>query len=199
MVDFLNILRILVAGLVLGIVVGKLVAERPYHLNRILPRRWTKVARKMRRKEWVRVIGIGLWVAALSLIITTVVSAAFAQARIEVQNPAENPLSELQATSPLVLLVLVNVLPIFEEWVFRGILMDEIIRWKRSNLLAIVLSSVVFAAFHLSNPGTYPAFAVVLFPSSLLLGLCYLKTGLGGAILAHNSYNTFLVIIEMII
>lgn len=199
MADILiSTLRVVVAGALLGVLVGRLVAQRPYHVTRLLPRHWLKRVREMGRERWVRLVAVGLGVTAMSLVLTTLISIGFAQANIQTQNPAENPLVQLQVEFPLLLLVLVNLLPIFEEWVFRGILVDEILRWKGSKLLAVVLSSAVFAAFHLSNPGTYPAFALTLFPSSLLLGVCYLKVGLGGAILAHNSYNSFLVIVSML-
>jgi membrane protease YdiL (CAAX protease family) len=140
---------------------------------------------------------VALWIAGISLIIATVISNVFAQFNVALMDPQEYPFTQVEQEYPLLLLAIVNILPIFEEWVFRGILIDEIIKWKHSKLLAVVLSSVVFAVFHLSNPGTYLAFAVTLLPASILLGLCYLKVGLGGAILAHNAYNSFLVIIGM--
>jgi membrane protease YdiL (CAAX protease family) len=198
LVDWAPIIRILAAGIILGVVVGKFVAERPYHLKRILPSHWFKVARRMNKNQWVRLVAVALLVTVACLLVTYFVAGMFVRAGVKLEEPAENPLRILQQEFPWALLILVNILPIFEEWVFRGVMMDEIIRQKGSALLAVILSSVVFAAFHLSNPGTYPAFALTLFPSSLLLGICYLKVGLGGAVLAHNSYNSFLVIVGML-
>ncbi len=77
--------------------------------------------------------------------------------------------------------------------------MDEIIRWKGSRLLAVVVSTIIFSLFHLFNPGTYPGVVLSLIPVSLLLGACYLYAGLGGSIVAHNIYNTFLVIIGVML
>jgi membrane protease YdiL (CAAX protease family) len=187
----------LVAGLLLGVVVGRVVAERPYHLKRLLPRHWRRVARRMKREHWIRLFTVALWVAVISLIFTLFISPLVFRPE-ELVDPEEYPFIELQRKFPWLMLIAVNILPIFEEWVFRGILIDELTHRRGSKMFAVVISSFVFAMFHLSNPGTYPPFALVLFPTSLLLGICYLKVGLGGAILAHNSYNSFLVITGMI-
>ncbi len=188
-----------VSGLILGVVVGKLIADRPEHLKRLLPRHWLGIARRMKRKQWVRLLNAGLLVAAAALIITTFVTNLLARAQVPLYDPSEFPFEGLQREFPLLLLAMVNILPIFEEWVFRGIIIDEVTRWKGSKVLAIVLSSLIFALFHLSNPGTYLSYVLVLLPSSVLLGFCYLKVGLGGAILAHNVYNSFLVVVQMLI
>ena len=152
----------------------------------------------MGRKGQVRVLIFGLWAAALSLIVITIVQVLLAEAAIPIVDPNEYPFTALEEQYPWILLIIVNILPIFEEWVFRGILIDEYYRWRKSEIGAVVFSSLLFAIFHLSNPGTYPVFALAIFPSSLLLGLCYLKAGLGGAILAHNLYNSFLVLVGVL-
>ena len=194
--DFLllfDVIRVLVAGLVLGLIVGKLVIQRPYQVERLRPRHWRKVARKMGCNQWLRLVVIALAVAAASLILSTVVGMALQQAEVQVVSPEEYPFTSIARDQPLLVLAAVNILPIFEEWVFRGVIIDEIVRRRKSRLFAVVVSAVLFAAFHLSNPGTYPAIIISMLPASLLLGACYLYTGLGGAILAHNAYNTFLV------
>ncbi len=196
--EIVSILRVVVSGLVLGVVVGKLIADRPEHLKRLLPKQWIAATRGMKRKQWVRLIDAGLLVMAAALVITMTVTNLLTQANVPLYNPEEFVFESIQREFPLLLLILVNVLPIFEEWVFRGIIIDEVMRWKGSKVLAIGLSSVIFAMFHLSNPGTYIAYALVLLPSSVLLGLCYMKVGLGGAILAHNAYNSFLVIVPLL-
>lgn len=190
-----DLLRILLAGVVLGLVVGRLVARRPSHINRLRPRYWRAVMRKMKRRHWVRLLTIALWVTVASIVVTGLVGTLFQQVHLD---PGENPLAVYVQDYPWLILVVVNVLPIFEEWIFRGIIIDEMVRWRRSKLLAVVVSALIFAGFHLSNPGTYPAYALLLIPAGLLLGACYLKTGLAGSIIAHNSYNTFLVIISVL-
>lgn len=192
---WLDIARVLVPGILLGLAVGKLVVRRPFHLRRLCPRFWRAAMRRMKRKDWVRLITIALWVTATSLVVNIAIGALIPPDQMV--NRQENPFTVMQQEYPWLLLVVVNVLPIFEEWIFRGILIDEFVRWHKSKFWAVVVSALIFAAFHLSNPGTYLAYTIPVILAGLLLGVCYLKTGLGGAIMAHNSYNTFLVLVAM--
>jgi len=194
---WLDLLRILVAGLVLGLVIGKLVVLRPHYLERIRPRYWVPRARSMRRKEWVRLITIALWFTAATLIVASIVGVALSEAGVELYSEEEYPFTALEEQYPLLLLVVVNVLPIFEEWIFRGILLEEVARRSRSKWIGVGISTLVFAAFHLSNPGTYPAVVIPLIGAGLLLGACYLMSGLAGAIITHNAYNSILVILRL--
>lgn len=196
---WVDLFRVIFTGLVLGLLVGKLVARNPSHLNRLRPSSWRTAMRKMRRRHWVRLLTIALWVAAASLIISSVVGTLLQQAEVQTYSPAEYPFTAIERDYPWLLLIAVNTLPIFEEWIFRGVMVDELVRWRGSKSLAVIISTLVFAVFHLSNPGTYPAFVLPLIPAGLLLGACYLYTGLGGAIIAHNSYNTFLVFIAVFV
>lgn len=185
------------AGLVLGLVVGKLVVLRPHYLERIRPRFWVPRARSMRRKEWVRLISIALWFTAAALVVAITIGVALSEAGVELYSEEEYPFTTLEKQYPLLLLVAVNVLPIFEEWIFRGILLEEVARRARSKWIGVGVSTIIFAAFHLSNPGTYPAVAIPLLGAGLLLGACYLVSGLAGAIITHNAYNTILVILRL--
>lgn len=194
----LDLARVLVAGVALGLIVGKLVLRSPYQIERLRPRYWRAAIRKMKRKQWIRLFTVALLVTAASLLSSIVIDSFLQQAQVPVVSPEEYPFTSLERDFPLLVLVSVNVLPIFEEWVFRGVIIDEMVRWHKSKSLAVVVSAVVFAAFHLSNPGTYPALIISMLPASLLLGVCYLYTGLGGAIIAHNSYNTFLVVVGIL-
>ncbi|MDI6883851.1 MAG: CPBP family intramembrane metalloprotease [Hadesarchaea archaeon] len=193
---WLDLARVIIAGVLLGLVVGKLVVRRPFHLQRLRPRFWRAAMRRMRRRHWVRLLTIALWVTAASLVVSMVIGMLIPPEQM--LNPRENPFTVIQQDYPWLLLVAVNVLPIFEEWVFRGIIIDEFVRWRKSKFWAVIVSAIIFAVFHLSNPGTYLAYTLPLIPAGLLLGVCYLKTGLGGAIIAHNSYNTFLVVIGVL-
>ncbi len=194
---WLDLFRILVAGLVLGLVVGKLVVLRPHYLEQIHPRYWVPRARSMRRKEWVRLISIALWFTAATFAVATIVGMVLSGAGVEMYSEEEYPFTTLEKQYPLLLLVVINVLPIFEEWIFRSILLEEVARRTRSKWLGVGVSTLIFAAFHLSNPGTYPAFAIPLIGAGLLLGACYLVSGLAGAIITHNAYNSILVILRL--
>ena len=195
LLSWFDLARVLVVGILLGVFVGRFLTRRPFYFERLRPRHWRAVMRRMKRKDWAKLIIIVIAVAAVSIFISNEIEALLQQGGIQTYSPQEFPFTAIQEEYPLLLLVLVNVLPIFEEWVFRCILIDEIVRWRHSKLLAVLLSTIIFALFHLSNPGTYPAYVLPLIPGGLLLGVCYLYTGLGGSIIAHNLYNTFLVIV----
>ncbi|MBA7502146.1 hypothetical protein ES706_00728 [subsurface metagenome] len=192
---WLDLAKILAAGVVLGLVVGKLVVLRPSYLERIRPRHWLPVARRMRRRESIRLISIALAFTAAALVVAIVAGNILHGAGVELYSREEYPFTALQEQYPLLLLVIVNVLPIFEEWIFRGILLEEVARRTRSKWIGVMVSALIFAAFHLSNPGTYPAFAIPLLGAGLLLGICYLVSGLAGAIITHNAYNSILVVL----
>lgn len=191
----LDLVRVLAAGIALGLVVGRIVVRRPYHIERLRPRHWFSAMRKIKGKQWLKLIAAALAVAATSLLLSIALGSFLQQFEVQVVSPEDYPFVSMEREHPLLVLMAVNVLPIFEEWIFRGVIIDEMIRWHRSRFFAVIVSAVLFSAFHLSNPGTYPAIVVSMLPASLLLGICYLYTGLGGAIVAHSSYNTFLLVI----
>lgn len=194
---WLDLARILVAGAVLGLVVGKLVADKPYYLERIRPRSWLQIARKMRKRDWFKLISIALAFTVASFLLATIIGIMLSEVGVQLYSEEEYTFTVLEKTSPILLLLTVNILPILEEWIFRGILLEEIAHRSHSRWLGVALSAVVFALFHLSNPGTYPAFAVPLIGAGILLGACYLYSGLAGAIIAHNAYNSILVILAI--
>ncbi|MEM2889825.1 MAG: CPBP family intramembrane glutamic endopeptidase [Candidatus Hadarchaeum sp.] len=195
---WLDLVRVIGAGVVLGAIMGRIIVRRPYHLERLRPRSWLPGVKRMDLKRWLVLLTISLSVAFLSLVFSLAIGSILQHSGIETVSPQEYPFVSIERDYPWLALLLVNILPIFEEWIFRGVIMDELIRWRRSKLLAVLTSALLFSAFHLSNPGTYPAIVISMLPASLLLSMCYLYTGLGGAILAHNSYNTVLVVIGLL-
>lgn len=193
---WLELVRVVGVGVLLGLLMGWAVARRPFHLERLRPRYWRAVLGRMGPGNWAKLVAVALGVAVASILISENVSEMLARAEIQtISSPSEFPVTALQEAvgeeHPWIPLLMVNVLPIFEEWIFRGILIDELMRWRGSRLLAVAVSTAVFSIFHLSNPGTMPAYALLLVPGGALLGVCYLSTGLGGAILAHDLYNTY--------
>ncbi|MGC8816258.1 MAG: CPBP family intramembrane glutamic endopeptidase [Candidatus Hadarchaeum sp.] len=192
---WLDLVRILVAGVALGVFMGRIIVKRPYHLERLRPKQWFRLVKRMKAKQWLVLITGALSVAFLSLVLSMAIGSVLFYLGIETVSPEEYPFVSLEQDYPWLTLLLVNVLPVFEEWIFRGVLIDEMIRWRGSKVLAVLTSAILFSAFHLSNPGTYPAIVISMLPASLLLSVAYLYFGLGGAVLAHNSYNTILVLI----
>ena len=194
---WLDLARILVGGFLLGILAGWLIVQRPSYLDRIRPRTWVGKIKLMGRWEWVRLLSIGAIFTGLAFFWVLFASWGLYALGWELYSEEEYVFTKLKEFSWLALLVTVNVLPIFEEWIFRGILLEEIALRSRSKMVGVLLSSLVFAGFHLFNPGTYPAFALPLVGAGVLLGACYLLSGLAGAILAHNAYNTIVVLIGL--
>jgi membrane protease YdiL (CAAX protease family) len=148
----------------------------------------------MRQLDWSRLFAIAIAFAALSLFSALAIGWLI-QDKIgwELYSEEEFIFTEEKIPLPL-LFVIVNLLPIFEEWIFRGILLEEASRRTRSRLLGVVISALAFALFHLSNPGTYPAYTIPLVAGGILLGACYLRVGLGGAIISHCAYNSILMV-----
>jgi len=148
----------------------------------------------MQRRESIRLISIALVFTAAALVVAITVGSI---PGLELYSKEEYPFTVLQEQYPLLLLIVVNVLPIFEEWIFRGILLEEVARRTRSKWIGVIVSTLIFAAFHLSNPGTYLAFVLPMLGAGLLLGACYLVSGLAGAIITHNLYNSISVILTL--
>lgn len=90
------------------------------------------------------------------------------------------------------LLLVLLILPVLEEIVFRGLLLDVLTRRFRQRLgrlsVANLLTSLVFAAVHLIHSA--PGWALLVFFPSLVFG--YLKERHGSLlspILMHIFYN----------
>ncbi len=190
---WIDIARIAVTGVILGAVIGKIVVDRPYHLGRLRPRSWLSIARKMSGKDWARLAAIvGIFTAMAFFVVTDV--SRLVVMKWQLYSEQEYIFFKLAEVSLPVLAVAVTVLPIFEEWIFRGILLEEISRKSRSWLVGLVGSSLIFALFHLSNPGVFPASVIPMTVAGVILGSCYLLGGLGGAILSHSLYNAIVVL-----
>ena len=67
----LDLAKILISGLVLGLLVGKLVSRNPHHIKRLRLKYWRRIVKKMKRRQWVRIFMIALWCGAGSLVIST--------------------------------------------------------------------------------------------------------------------------------
>ena len=187
-----EILKIVLAGSLLGYVVGTLIVKRPYYINRVRPKFWMRIAKKMDIKDWAKLIGASSFFIILTYFVITY-SGDFI-GRFWALYSQEYIFSQIEAASPLLLLITATLIPVIEEWVFRGILQEELSRRLRSRAAGLVLTAAIFALFHLSNPGTYPAAVLPLFLGGLMFGICYMFTGLAGAILTHAAYNFILVL-----
>lgn len=75
---------------------------------------------------------------------------------------------------------------IMEETLYRGVLLTGLRVALRSNLVAVLVSSVAFAAAHMPGGVSY---AAASFACSLVLGAVYLRAGLLAAMIAHLGFD----------
>ena len=87
-------------------------------------------------------------------------------------------------TGVFAFLVFVLVAPLLEELIFRGVILDGLLR-RYSPLTSILVSSVIFGLAHL-NPWQF----VTAFVLGCFMGWVYLRSGsLAGCVLIHMSAN----------
>ena len=100
-----------------------------------------------------------------------------------------NEAFEELAISPIILILSVAVVaPIYEEIIFRGILLKGMAK-KINPIIALVVSALLFALVHLNIPQGINAFLL-----GLVIGFIYLKTGsIYLSIFAH-FINNFLAL-----
>ena len=194
---WLEILEIALAGGLLGVAVGKLIIKRPYYINRVRPKFWMRIAKKMDIGDWAMLITASFVFTVLTYFVIAY-SADFVGRVWALYSPGEYVFSQIETASPLLLLIMATLIPAIEEWVFRGILQEELSHRMRSRAAGLIITAFFFALFHLSNPGTYPAALFPLFLGGLMFGICYIRTGLAGAILSHSAYNFILVLPSVI-
>lgn len=100
----------------------------------------------------------------------------------------------LSFTSPwefLLALVIVAVLPaVCEEWAFRGVIQQHLIRWTGRAALSVVLTAVLFSMLHLQPHG----FCARIFLGAVYGMLTVLSGSLVPAMLAHFVNNASMVV-----
>lgn len=187
---WIETVRIFIPGLVLGIVVGKLLVERPSYLELMNPEFWSYEAKRASKKKWIQILILSGAFGVLSYYATL----GIREIAVNAIGPdpflsEENVFTGIASFSPTLLIISVTVLPIMEEWIFRGVILEEISRLAKSKGAGLLFSSLLFAIFHLFNPGTYLAAIFPYFVGGLILGISYLLGGLSVAVFSHVLYN----------
>lgn len=166
-------------GLVLAILVGWLCGKMFEDLSfRALGTWFTKF--------WLKDFGFGLLIGGLSVGIAVLVAMAFGGLRF-VYN--ENAGMAAIQTTLLVSGIIFIVGAAFEEVLVRGYIFQTFIR---ANLawLAILVTSAIFAAGHLTNPNAEVFSSINTFLAGIWLAIAYLKTRtLWLAFGIHFSWN----------
>jgi len=79
-----------------------------------------------------------------------------------------------------------------EELVFRGYILNNLLDTFRNKWIALAISAVLFAAFHVTNPGINSLAFANLFLAGCLLGMNYIYTkNLWYSLCLHLSWNFF--------
>jgi uncharacterized protein len=79
-----------------------------------------------------------------------------------------------------------------EELVFRGYILRNLMEFIPNKWIALVISSVLFAAYHAFTPGIHTLAFVNLFLAGILLGINYIFTkNLWFSFLLHLGWNFF--------
>ncbi len=177
-----------------GVLIGKFLSNNPKYFNLLEPKRWIRKAQKASGRKWLFLISISIIIGISSRFLVR-------EIYIIVENLWQSPMAKDNIFSmiPLpILIISITIIPIFEEWIFRGVLLEEISKISDSKLFGLLLSSLLFASFHFSNPGTHISALIPYFIAGLFLGGSYIIGGLAMATLSHIFYNIFPFLIALI-
>lgn len=167
---------------------GKLLADKPQYLKLINPLFWIKKAKKFTKKRWARVISLSVLLGGILFLVGSEIGIIVTRLWGPILSK-QNVFTYIQSFSLPLFLLSITLIPIVEEWVFRGVILEEISKMSKSKVLALILSSLIFALFHLSNPGTYLTAVIPYFIGGMIIGGGYLLGGLSVAALCHIIYN----------
>jgi membrane protease YdiL (CAAX protease family) len=198
--DWLLPIRIFVPAVLLGVALGRIVSRKPYYLERLLPSFWWPLAKKTKKRRILEFVAFSA-VFATALFFLSGWVTAYLEKHVppeELERYREEYPLTLEKIPALILFPLVNLFAFLEEWLFRGILLEEFSISLRSRVGGLVASSLVFGIFHLSNPGIYLALVLPLTLAGLFLGVVYLFRGLTCSILTHCFYNSLVLTIQLI-
>ncbi len=86
----------------------------------------------------------------------------------------------------LLTIITVSIIPaIAEEWIFRGIIQNQVLKLFKNHWYALLISAIIFSAVHFQFAGFLPRFGL-----GLLLGIIYYHgKNLGYSIIIHGLFN----------
>ena len=145
---------------------------------------WFAVTSQDVTKALATGVGLGVFAQAVSFVATNVV-------HLDTSSNTNNSLSGLEI--PTLFIATVFLVPLIEEVIYRGVVMDTLQRFGATALVSILIQGAVFAAGHfVETPMTM--FAGVQFFILLVIGLTlgWLRTktnSIGSTYIAHAVYN----------
>lgn len=176
-------------------VILRLSPDGSRYIQWLNPRSWVRAVRQMSRGEWAKFIAIGFIVLVVAFFARGLVSDAVREHVGQTVNLEDNAVQNIATISPWLLLIMAGTLPVFEEWLFRGVILSEIRRVGKSTASALFLSSLMFGSFHLINTGFYPPGIIPMAVVGVLFGVAFLAGGLKSSILSHSGLNIIAVLI----
>lgn len=165
-----------------------MLADNPHYLKLINPLFWIEKAKKFTKKRWMRVISLSVLFGGILFLVGSEIGTIVTRLWGPILSK-QNIFTSIQSFSLPIFIVSITLLPIVEEWIFRGVILEEISKISKSKWLALILSSLLFALFHLSNPGTHLTAVIPYFFGGMIIGGGYLAGGLSVAALCHIIYN----------
>lgn len=145
---------------------------------------WFEVTSQDVVKALATGVGLGVFAQAVSYVATSVM-------HLETGSNTNNSLSGLEI--PTLFIATVFLVPLIEEVIYRGIVMDTLQRFGATALVSVLIQGTVFAAGHfVETPMTM--FTAVQFFILLVIGLTlgWLRTktnNIGSTYIAHAIYN----------
>ncbi len=134
-------------------------------------------------------IGVGATplVVGVVFVVMSMLLLIWSQLRGEMQSNAEQILTIIPRLHPLGFVALALLVGIYEEVVFRGFLMTRLRRATGSWILAVVLSSAIFVALHISQvPAALIAVTILSVSFSVLT---IWRRSIVPAIVTHTLWN----------
>jgi len=148
-----------------------------------------KISLRWHEGDPVRSAGMGV---VRGLLLSGLVTAVFSSAthRLHGDDRFSSLLSEGNGVRILVLiLLLVVAAPLVEETLFRGLLLES---WRRFGWVALVVSAIAFAAWHLIGSAI-----LYYWLMGLALGRIYVRRGLIGSMAAHATFNSVVLVVTI--
>jgi len=183
------------------------IARHPEEIRPLLPRRWIGEAKRMGRLDWAKCLGlIAIFTVLMLYAIPEATHITASATEAPLVDPGVHPVYQVASASLPLIMAIAAFAPIFEEWLFRGILLRKLAsktsgkRHKRIRIMgALALSSVLFGLFHLINQGTFLFAFIPPTVAGWFLGAAYLQGGLKVSAPAHIGYNWIRLILVFLV
>ncbi|MCC5941325.1 MAG: CPBP family intramembrane metalloprotease, partial [Balneolaceae bacterium] len=149
-------------------------------------------------KTWAKDLGAGLFIAALTMSLMTLVMWQFGYLQINISPDAEMSSEFIRSVAGI--LVLMIAVSVWEEIYFRGYLLrnlQEAFTPKNSQLIypmiaAVLVSSIIFGFAHTSNPNSSILSFINITAAGIVLAYPYIYTrSMAISVGLHLSWNYF--------